>query len=131
MRATEILPARFKPMPDDPAAAMRTLRRQRMNRAFEAIEVMRNSIDHDLKWLVVIIAATLASRAPMPIPIRRRLFLPILSPLRSRLTLNHPPNVNSQRPSPIGKTPQRNVSLPPATKPSRSAHFAPPLAPAD
>jgi hypothetical protein len=60
MNATEDLSIGFHTMPDDAAIAVRTDRRQRVNRAFEAIEcVMLSGYDH-FKRLVIFIFANFA-----------------------------------------------------------------------
>lgn len=110
MRATEEGPARFKSMPDDAAAAMSALRRQFMDGAFEAIEIMGDAVDHHFQRLVVFIAAAFTRRAAVTISIRRRLFLPILPGLWGCLTLNHIPSVKPQATPPIGQIPQNSIS---------------------
>jgi hypothetical protein len=60
MNAAEDLSVSFHTVPDNPAVAVRTDRRQRMDRAFEAIErVMLASYD-DFKRLIVFILANFA-----------------------------------------------------------------------
>lgn len=75
MRATEELPARFVAVAKDAAATMSAFRRQRMNGAFERIEIMRNAVLHDFQWLVVFIAAHFAGRASVTILIPQRHFV--------------------------------------------------------
>jgi hypothetical protein len=60
MCATEAFPIRLQPMPDDPAPAVLTVRRQRLNRAFEAVERVRLPTHHHFKTLVVIVPADFA-----------------------------------------------------------------------
>ena len=59
--ATIHFAAGFVAVADDAAAAMRALGREHMDGAFEAIEVMRNAVAHDLDRLVVLVAATFTS----------------------------------------------------------------------
>ncbi len=67
MRATKERAARLHAMADDAAPAMAALRRQRVNCAFKAIEIMRNAVHHDFDRFVVFVAATFARRPPMAI----------------------------------------------------------------
>lgn len=97
MGAAEKRPAGFKSVPDNSASAMSALGRQRVDRAFEAIEVTRNAIDDDFQRLVVIIAAAFAGRASVAIAVVGCLFLPILPGLRCCLAFNHTPNVESPK----------------------------------
>jgi len=53
--------AGFNPMADNPAAAVLAFGSEGVNGAFEAIEVMRNAVDQNLKRLVVFVAANLAN----------------------------------------------------------------------
>ena len=48
---------RFHAVAYNPAAAMFTLGSERVDRAFEAIEVVRYTIYNDLDWFVVIVSA--------------------------------------------------------------------------
>src|ERR1043166_6976871 len=57
VRAAKHRARSFHTVPNYLAAAMLTLRRQRVNGAFEAIEIMRHAIDDNLKRLVVFIFA--------------------------------------------------------------------------
>ena len=60
MDATEDLSVSFHTVPDNPAVAVRADRRQRVDRAFEAIEyVMLSGYDH-FKRLVIFILANFA-----------------------------------------------------------------------
>src|SRR5262249_57083743 len=47
-------------MADDPAAAVAALRRQRVNRAFEAVEDVRDAVGQHLECLVVLVSTDLA-----------------------------------------------------------------------
>ena len=53
--ATEEVPACFDPMADDLAAAMFTGRCQGMNRAFETIKIMGDSVYNYFERLVVVV----------------------------------------------------------------------------
>src|SRR5262249_19523677 len=61
MSAAEETAAGFHAVADNLAAAMFTLGRERMNRAFEAIEITRDSGHHDFQRFVVFVAADFAS----------------------------------------------------------------------
>jgi hypothetical protein len=50
----------FEAVADDPAFTVRACRRERMNRALEAVEDVRASRPHDLEALVVVVSAYLA-----------------------------------------------------------------------
>jgi hypothetical protein len=58
--AAENLSLRFDAVPDDPAVAMRTSRRQRVDRALEAIESVTLPADDDFKRLVIFILTNFA-----------------------------------------------------------------------
>ena len=62
MDTTEDLSVRFDAVADDTAVAMRANRRQRMNRALEAIERVTLSAHDDFKRLVVFVLANFTSR---------------------------------------------------------------------
>ncbi len=47
----------FDSVANDAAAAMFAFRRQRVDRAFETIEVMRNPVDEELERFVVFVSA--------------------------------------------------------------------------
>ena len=66
MNATEDLSIGLHTMPDDAAIAVRTDRRQRVNRAFEAVECVPRSRCCQLKGLVIIVAANLTLRHTNP-----------------------------------------------------------------
>jgi hypothetical protein len=90
MGAAEKRAASFHAVPDDHAAAMPATRRQLMNRAFEAVEIMRDSVHHNLQRLVVFVPATFARRPAMPIDVALRFFArPIFLPRILLVTLNH------------------------------------------
>lgn len=60
MRATgaaEKLAAGFNAVTDDFAAAMFATRREQMNGAFEAIEIVRDAVDQNFQRLVVFVSA--------------------------------------------------------------------------
>ena len=59
---TEDLSVRFDAMANDTAVAVGTNRRERMDRALEAIENMAFSADYDFKRLIIIVLANLACR---------------------------------------------------------------------
>jgi hypothetical protein len=61
MNAAEYLAALFHAVTDDPAIAMLTGRRERVDRTFETIEDMLLSARRDLESLVVIVPANFAS----------------------------------------------------------------------
>src|ERR1043166_3206467 len=61
VRATKKAAAGLNPVADDLAAAMLAFRRQGVNRAFETIEIMRDSRHHNLQRLVIFISANFAS----------------------------------------------------------------------
>ena len=58
--ATENLSIRFNAVSDDPAMAMRANWRERVNRAFEAVERVRHTVHDHLKRLVVVVSAGFA-----------------------------------------------------------------------
>ena len=90
MRATIKRAAGFDAMADNPATAMTALRREHVDRAFEAIVVMRNAIDDDLDRFVVFVAATFARRAAMPVALADRGFrLPVVAKIPARMSLLH------------------------------------------
>ena len=60
--ATEHLSIRFNAVSDDPAIAMRANRRQRVNRAFEAVERVVLPANDYFKRLVIFIFANFAGR---------------------------------------------------------------------
>src|SRR5690349_11409809 len=62
IRATIHLPVRLDAMPDDLASAMRACRRDRVNRAFEAVEDVCATAKSNFERLVVFVPADLASR---------------------------------------------------------------------
>jgi hypothetical protein len=62
MDAAKNLPLFFHPMPDDPASTMRTLRRERLNGAFEAVENMAFVPDGYFEGLVIVISADFTGR---------------------------------------------------------------------
>ena len=57
----------FNAMADDFAAAMLAFRRQRVNRAFKTVKIVRDAILDDLERLIVIVFAdfTLHKRSPL------------------------------------------------------------------
>ena len=57
VRATKDCSACFNTVADDPAAAMGAFGSQFVDGAFEAVEVMRDAIDHYFERFIVIIAA--------------------------------------------------------------------------
>jgi hypothetical protein len=91
MRATEKRAASLDPVADDPAPAVIALGRQHVNGAFEAIEIMRDAVHHDLDGFVIFVAATFARRAAMPIAFAERglLHLPVVFEIAPRMSLNH------------------------------------------
>jgi len=54
--AAEKVAARFDPVADYLAAAVFARRRQRVDGAFKAVEVMRNPVHHNLDWFVVFVS---------------------------------------------------------------------------
>src|SRR5947208_35581 len=60
MRAAKHLAARFHPVPDDLAPAVRACRRHHRNRAFEAIEYVGFAVLGNFECLVVIVSAQFA-----------------------------------------------------------------------
>jgi len=60
----EDLVVAFYAVTDYTAIAMRTSRRERVDRAFEAVEHVRLSFQRDLEALVVVVAADLTRRHP-------------------------------------------------------------------
>jgi hypothetical protein len=73
MNAAEDLSVGFHAVPDDPAVAVRADRRQRVDRAFEAIEGVTLASNDHFKRLVILIFANFACshtqffRAPLPL----------------------------------------------------------------
>jgi hypothetical protein len=59
--ATEDLSISFDPVAEDPAIAMRTCGRQRMDRALEAVKRVELAAHDDFKSLVVFVLANFAS----------------------------------------------------------------------
>ena len=57
----------FNAMTYNSAAAMLAFRRERMNSAFEAIEIMGDAVNHDFQRLVVLIAAYFALSHRLPL----------------------------------------------------------------
>jgi hypothetical protein len=57
---TEDFSIRFDPVPDDPAVAMRTYGRQRVNRALEAIKGVTLAAHNDLKRFIVFVLTNFA-----------------------------------------------------------------------
>lgn len=55
----------FDAVTDDAAAAVAAFRRECVDGALEAIEVVRNAVDDDLNRFVVFVAATFAGGAAM------------------------------------------------------------------
>ena len=51
---------RLNPVANDLATAMITFRRKLVNRTFEAVERMGDSLGHDLKCTIIVVAANLA-----------------------------------------------------------------------
>jgi hypothetical protein len=70
MDAAENLPLFFHPMSDDPAPTMRTLRRKRLNGAFEAVENMAFVPDGYFEGLVIVISADFTGRHSCPFVLR-------------------------------------------------------------
>src|SRR3954464_2903622 len=62
MRAAVDVPIRFHAVPDDAALAVLTHRRERMDRAFEAVEHVRLGPHEDGERLVVLVAADFTRR---------------------------------------------------------------------
>ena len=60
MGATKHRSARFVSVADDAATAMGTPRSERVDGAFETIEIVGNAIGHDFQWFVVLVAAHFA-----------------------------------------------------------------------
>jgi hypothetical protein len=58
--AAEKFTTGFNAMTDDFATAMFALWRQRVNGAFKAVEIMRNTVGHNFQGLVVIVPADFA-----------------------------------------------------------------------
>jgi len=68
MRAAVVRPVRFDAVADDDALAMRTSRRDSVNRAFEAVERVRLATYRDGERLVVVVPAVLAFRHAVLLP---------------------------------------------------------------
>ena len=62
MHAAKNLSLFFHTMPDDPASTMRTLRRKRLNGAFETVENVAFVPDDYFESLVVVISADFTGR---------------------------------------------------------------------
>jgi hypothetical protein len=60
MDAAEDLPLFFNAVSDNPAAAMRTFRREQMDCAFEAVEHVSLALNRHLKRFIVIVSADFA-----------------------------------------------------------------------
>jgi hypothetical protein len=60
MNAAEDLSVSFDPVPDDPAIAMRTYGRQRVDRALEAVKCVALAAHDHVKRLIVFILANFA-----------------------------------------------------------------------
>jgi hypothetical protein len=60
VRAAEYAPVGLHAVADDPTAAMRARRRERMNRAFEAVKRVRRASHANFERLVVVVSAYLA-----------------------------------------------------------------------
>src|SRR6185312_13456053 len=56
IRAAEEIALGFNAVADDFAAAMRAFRRQRVNRAFKTVEIVRSAVPDDFQRLVVIVS---------------------------------------------------------------------------
>src|SRR3954462_15585948 len=93
MGATEERAAGFQAVPNDASPAVRTFWRQLVNGAFEAIGIMGYPVDYDFQRLVIIVAATFPSRAPVTVALIGRFLGSILAGFGNCLALNHAPNV--------------------------------------
>src|SRR3954463_15270529 len=60
VRTAEVLPARLHALPDDRHLAVKAARRERVDRALEAVEHVDGPSDRDLERLVVAVAAAFA-----------------------------------------------------------------------
>ena len=67
MRAAEERAACFEAVADDSASAVAALGRERVDGAFETVEVVRNAVDENFNRLVVFVAATFAGGAAVAI----------------------------------------------------------------
>ena len=65
--ATIKTPMRFNAVADNFAAAMLAFRRQRVNRAFKTIKVVRDAVLDDLDRLVIIVFADFALHKKSPL----------------------------------------------------------------
>jgi hypothetical protein len=144
MGAAEKRTTRFVTVAENAAAAMRAFRRQHMDRAFEAIEIVRDAILHDLQRLIVFVAATFTTGAAVKILLTlchslRRVFghslgLTILPEHRSICALNHKRNVRAVAGPDIGEFPVEDavaISSPRLRRPFRFVHCGQSLGRAD
>ena len=72
MGAAENLSVRFDAVPDDPAVAVRTNRRQRVDRALEAIEGVTLPANDHFKRLVIFVLTNFACSHTQSVRARRR-----------------------------------------------------------
>jgi len=70
--AAENLSVRFDAVPDDPAVAVRTNRRQRVDRALEAIEGVTLPANDHFKRLVIFVLTNFACSHTQSVRARRR-----------------------------------------------------------